>query len=483
MFVKLARRLTAWYVVAATVLVFFVTIGFAVLAMSMYTRIVNEGIDDGVREATASAARAHTRGLSFAAASVAFERNVRRPGVRVFVTQRYTPPKPPATPLPASAPVIGTVIENGIVTQRDMRTVRTEGSRFGLALATAAGAKYVRSDFLGGQMFFVADPEAYQSTALWLIAGIVVVTLMIGVLAWIAGRYITSQALRPLVEVTHALQRFAARDFTPAAIAVGDKSDFGAIALAFNAAAAQVDAAFAEREAAENQMRQFVADAGHELRTPLTIVFGYIELLRRRAEAGDVRAQKIFDAIAAEGARMRTLIDNLVLLARMESAGESLAEPFLLRPLIDEIVDARRVVAPAIRFEVEMDVDATIIGSRDEIYEALANVVDNALKYAPGSPVHLATRLAADGGVEVTVADRGPGIPPEEQAAIFDRFYRGEHRGEIEGSGLGLAIAKRAVERSGGALRLERSSSFGTTFALRLRTDGAPVKKVPVSVT
>ncbi len=267
--------------------------------------------------------------------------------------------------------------------------------------------------------------------------------------------------LRPLVEVTHALQRFAARDFTPQPIAVAGKSEFDAIALAYNAAATQVASAFAERAQAETQMRQFVADAGHELRTPLTIVLGYIDLLRRKADAGDERSRRIFASISVEGARMRTLIDNLVLLAKMEGADVRPAEPFGLRELVDEIVESRAAAVSGrdaeLRRRSRRD---SSLGDRTEIYEAIANLVDNAFKYAPGSPVRIVAN-AAEGGVELTVSDRGPGIHPDDREAIFDRFYRGATRGEVEGSGLGLAIAKRAAERAGGSLTIARTSAQG----------------------
>ncbi|HEX3465319.1 MAG TPA: ATP-binding protein, partial [Candidatus Elarobacter sp.] len=257
---------------------------------------------------------------------------------------------------------------------------------------------------------------------------------------------------------------------TPQPITVAGKSEFDAIAVAYNAAAAQVAAAFAERQLAESQMRQFVADAGHELRTPLTIVLGYIDLLRRKAEEGDERSRRIFSSIAIEGARMRTLIDNLVLLARMEGADVRPPEPFELCPLLEEMVDSRRLLAPGLDIELDCGIEATVIGDRSEIREAIANVLDNAIKYAPGTPIRIATR-ACEGGVEVTVTDRGPGIHPADREGIFDRFYRGATRGEVEGSGLGLAIAKRAVERAGGTLVLADSSAAGTTFAFRLRAD------------
>jgi signal transduction histidine kinase len=131
-----------------------------------------------------------------------------------------------------------------------------------------------------------------------------------------------------------------------------------------------------------------------------------------------------------------------------------------------------------VRFDLELGVDPTIIGNRDEIHEALANVIDNAIKYAPGSPIRITTKAANGNCVEVAVADSGPGIHPDDRAAIFDRFYRGATRGDVEGSGLGLAIAKRALERAGGELLLAETSPEGTTFLLRMRTIARPPSKV-----
>ncbi|MDQ6924777.1 MAG: HAMP domain-containing histidine kinase, partial [Candidatus Eremiobacteraeota bacterium] len=212
----------------------------------------------------------------------------------------------------------------------------------------------------------------------------------------------------------------------------------------------------------------------------LTIVLGYIDLLRRRADAGDDRSRRIFTAIGIEGARMRTLIDNLVLLARMEGEDVRPPEPFELCTLLEQIVDARRLLQPGLPIALECEVDATVIGNLTEIHEAIANVIDNAIKYAPGTPIRIVA-AAADGGVEMTIADGGPGIHPDDRESIFDRFYRGSTRGDVEGSGLGLAIAKRAAERAGGTLALTETSSAGTTFTLRLRADQVRRREAPAT--
>jgi signal transduction histidine kinase len=498
MFTSFARRLTGWYVAAAVTLVVAVLGAFAVVALVLYVHTIQDSIDADARNIEAFSVRATARHERFVVAAVEIEQRLARPGVRMVAAGplpareregtaggqhsnsvplliRSAPlknsgnrPEPrqahPGQPPPMS------VIVNGTIVHGDPRAYRIQGSRVGFALGTALGSHLQRVDLIDGEVRILPDPDATLRVAAWLLAGVLVVGTIAGVLAWFLGRYITMQVLRPLIEVTRSLQRFATRDFTPQPVTVAGKSQFDAIAVAYNAAAAQVASAFAERQQAESQMRQFVADAGHELRTPLTIVLGYIDLLRRKAADGDERSRRIFSAISIEGARMRTLIDNLVLLARMEGADVRPPEPFELCPLLDGMVDARRLLHPGLRIELDCAVDATVIGNETEIHEAIANVVDNAIKYAPGSAIRIGSRAAA-GGIEVTVADEGPGIHAEDRDAIFDRFFRGATRGEVEGSGLGLAIAKRAVERAGGALFLASTSPAGTTFVLRLRAD------------
>jgi signal transduction histidine kinase len=502
MFTSFARRLTGWYVAAAVTVVVGLVGAAAVVALAAYVHGVQDTIDVDAREVQAFSARAAQRRQSFLSAALEVEKRLARPGVRMIASgpfareherrangshaisapllMRLAPSsQPDKDPKPRSAgsaerrsdpPLPAYVVINGEITHGDPRDFLRQGSRLGFALGTVFGAHLQRVDLVDGELRIVPDADATLRVTLWLLGGVLVIGCLAGTLAWFVGRYITSQVLRPLVDVTRALQRFATRDFSPQPIAVAGKSEFDAIAVAYNAAASQVSSAFAERQQAESQMRQFVADAGHELRTPLTIVLGYIDLLRRKADEGDERSRRIFSAISIEGARMRTLIDNLVLLARMEGADVRPPEPFQLCALLEAIVDARRLLHPGLRIELDCAVEATVIGNQTEIHEAIANVVDNAIKYAPGAPIRIATQ-ASDSGVEVTIADEGPGIHPADREAIFDRFYRGVTRGNVEGSGLGLAIAKRAAERAGGTLALAHTSAEGSAFTLRLRAD------------
>jgi|GEM_PF-412154 len=374
-----------------------------------------------------------------------------------------------------------TVYADGKVMHGSPLNFRNRGSRIGFIALALSNTSMISTPFMGGRMFITPDADYYGGIVEALFGIVALAALLAGALAWTVGRFITAQALQPLVDVTARLQRFATRDFSPEPIDVAGRSEFAVLAHAYNAAAAQVAEAFDERAAAETHMRQFVADAGHELRTPLTILLGYLDVLKRRSEGE--RSNRIYETMTIEGHRMRTLIDNLILLARLDSDAARVVEPFDLSELLrSDVVEPRRIIAPAVDFTLDIAVDAIVIADRTEIYEAIGNVVDNALKYAPGSPIAIRVRPAGT-MVQIDVEDRGPGIAEADRTMIFDRFYRGEQRGEIEGSGLGLAIAKRAIERAGGSLTLAHSSSAGTTFRFMLRADRMSVpalQAVPV---
>jgi two-component system OmpR family sensor kinase len=454
------------------------------LGLTLFAHEVNASMALASVNAKAFAARAGQRYQSFTEAAYEFENREVHEGMHTYaalprprpIRPLVEPSEPPpngATPSPRFGQVIDLAVVDGVV-RRGPGPIRAryEGSRFGLAIATLFGVRNPQPQaFLSGVISFGPDAGLFQNIALTIVASILLAGVAVGMLAYFIGRFITQQAIQPLIDVTEALQRFAARDFRSQSITLARKSDFDILAHAYNAASEQVAAAFAERDAAEAQMRQFVADAGHELRTPLTIVLGYIDLLRRRVNDADERSKFIFSSIASEGRRMRTLVDNLVLLAKLEGEDTRLFEPFDVGGLLAEIVDVRRDLAPAARFEVETRSAATAIADRGEVHEALANIIDNAVKYAPGSPIRITIAVPHEGIVEILVADDGPGIPPEDREAIFERFFRGAGRGEVEGSGLGLAIAKRAIERAGGTLRLDTSIARGTRFIIALRAE------------
>jgi two-component system OmpR family sensor kinase len=291
--------------------------------------------------------------------------------------------------------------------------------------------------------------------------------LLVVVLAWFFGRSITNGAMRPLIETTASLERFAAGDFTPRPILTDDRSEIGALVRAYNGAAAQVSKAFEERTKAEERMRQFVADAGHELRTPLTVVMGFIDVLRRRALPDATQSTKIYETMLAESRRMRLLIDKLISLARLENPEQREPDAVDVADLASRVVGALGGLQSSPRLRLHADRQIFVRAHELELHEAISNLVENALKYAPESPVDVTVRV--DGGdAVVTVTDRGPGLCEDERARVFERFYRGENRTDAEGFGLGLAIAKRAVERAGGTIGVRSAPGDGSTFEIRI---------------
>jgi two-component system, OmpR family, sensor kinase len=321
--------------------------------------------------------------------------------------------------------------------------------------------------FTDGRVMLVPDPGDLirAINAFWL--AMIPIGIFVVIAAWILGRYITGQALRPLVETTSSLNQFGAGDFTPRPVAVTSRDEIGQLARAYNAAAAQVSAAFEERRAAEGEMRQFIADAGHELRTPLTVIMGFIDVLRRRAQNESGAATKIFDTMLAESRRMKTLIDKLIVLARLENPHVSELETVDLAQVAGTVVTALQALGNGPRIALQVESEALVRGDESELHDALSNLVENALKYAPESPVDVRVYGDAETAA-VDVVDRGPGISETDQPHVFARFYRGSDRADAEGFGLGLAIAKRAVERAGGTLTLTSETGRGSRFTLRI---------------
>lgn len=164
---------------------------------------------------------------------------------------------------------------------------------------------------------------------------------------------------------------------------------------------------------------------------------------------------------------MRGLIDRLMRLARMDAETPPSPVSIDVSELLRDQCEAARRLDDQRHIDYSVDGAGEVVADRAELGEALWNVVENALKYAPGAPIHL--RAYRDNGSTVlTVRDEGPGMSESERLHAFERFYRGDARGEIPGTGLGLAIAKRAVDRAGGTIGIDSAPGRGTTVSIRL---------------
>jgi two-component system OmpR family sensor kinase len=286
-------------------------------------------------------------------------------------------------------------------------------------------------------------------------------------LSWFVGRLFAQQALRPVNEVSESLRALADGDFTPRRFLMAGVDEVADLTAAFNDAVASVATAIEHRKHAEERMRQFAADAGHELRTPLTVIAGYIDVLRRGAIEEPRIARQILATMSIEKEHMRGLIDRLMRLARLDSEAPPIVESVDVAELLRGQCDAARRLDDRRAIDYSVDGLQTVEADRGELGEAVWNVIENALKYAPDAPIHLrATRN--NGHAIITIKDEGPGMSESERLHAFERFYRGDQRGEITGSGLGLAIAKRAVERVGGGIAIDSAPGHGTAVTITL---------------
>jgi two-component system OmpR family sensor kinase len=247
-------------------------------------------------------------------------------------------------------------------------------------------------------------------------------------------------------------------------------TEVGQLQTALNQMLDHIADALATREASEDRTRRFVADVSHELRTPLTVVRGYAELLqRRRAEVpGDVAAA--LDRLNYQAGRMAELVEDLLLLARLDSGRPLLREPVDLTKLCAEAVSDARAAAGGHRWSLTVPSEPLYVtGDDSRLYLSLANLLSNARVHTPAG-TSVAVSLTTDAGTAVVrVVDDGPGIPPALQSEVFGRFTRAdESRSRINGStGLGLAIVSAVVGAHGGSVTL-RSVPGQTEFTIRL---------------
>jgi signal transduction histidine kinase len=309
----------------------------------------------------------------------------------------------------------------------------------------------------------IPDREAVEALFRWLYAFVALTLALALWAAWLIARIGARETLRPLLTVTAELERFASGDFTPRPQAISDQSEFGALASAYNEAANRVTQAFLERRRVEEQIRQFVAEAGHELRTPLTVVAGYVDVLRRGGLDDAAIRGAAFASLTTEVKRMRTLVERLMTLARLDRLLEAQPEVVDVGAIVRQAVEAFAVIAET-PISLEAPDELLVLGEPVDLYEAVANLIENALKYGERSAVAVVV-AGSSSSISVRVRDGGPGISENDRARIFERFYRGD-RGDIAGSGLGLAIAVKAAERLGGRIVLEDARAGSTTFAL-----------------
>ncbi len=311
---------------------------------------------------------------------------------------------------------------------------------------------------------FVA-PSFYERSVEYYLLAMLVLAIVVIAASWRIAIVVAANSLDPLLRTTAALNRFGEGDFTPASVSTNDTSEVGELARAYNRAVRQITRALDERSQASAEMRQFVADAGHQLRTPLTVIIGYLSSMATRTpcEAAPEQVAKML----SQSRRMKTLIDELITLARLEHVAPLQESSFDVNDVVRELPLSFSPGEQRRLHVVLSSSPLTVHAADTEFREALVALTDNAVKYGGDGPVTVSVGRA-DGQCEITVCDGGPGFSKEDLKSAFDRFYRGTASEGITGTGLGLAIAAKVVARARGAIRLCNLQGGGAACVIRM---------------
>lgn len=320
------------------------------------------------------------------------------------------------------------------------------------------------------------DMTGTITTLVW-VEGVLAVVLAVAVA--VAGFGWVRREMRPLARVASTARHIGARDLQSRDIEPFDRVDradarpgteVGDVGLALNAMIDNVESALHVRATSERQLRQFVADASHELRTPLASIQGYTQLLQKDSVDTDLALSRI----TSESQRMSGLVEDMLLLARLDAGRELEAVPVDVVPLVVDALSDAHAAGPGHLWSLDIDEDAAascvVIGDEAGMRQILANLLANARIHTPEGTHVVVGAHAGTGEVRISVADDGPGIPEEVRPIVFNRFVRGDTsrtRSGTGSSGLGLSIVSSLAQAMGGRVDLNTSED-GTTFTVVL---------------
>ncbi|MGW0806513.1 sensor histidine kinase [Nonomuraea sp. NPDC002799] len=296
----------------------------------------------------------------------------------------------------------------------------------------------------------------------------------------VVGVTIVRRSMRPLGQIERTAEAIAAGELGRRVPDGDPRTEVGRLAGSLNGMLAQIETAFAARSASEeaarrseDRMRQFVGDASHELRTPLTSIRGFAEYARQNTGADPA---ELMQRVEKAAGRMSVLVDDLLLLARVDQQRPLQMRPVDMLALAADAVQDARILAPERVIKLDVVGGAALIVSGDEVRlrQVISNLVTNAIIHTEaGSPIVVRAGAGTD-TFFLDVADQGPGLTPEQREHVFERFYRADsarsrrRSGEARGSGLGLSIVQALVLAHGGTVTVDSSPEGGSTFRVEL---------------
>lgn len=340
--------------------------------------------------------------------------------------------------------------------------------------------RMIAAALTGGGSVVVGLPLAEVRDTIFRLVGIIaLVTIIALVVVAAVGPLVVRLALRPLGRVVATAGRVAELQLDKGEVALAERvpeadadtrTEVGKVGASLNRLLEHVASALSARQASENKVRKFVADASHELRTPLASIRGYSELTRRGGHELPADVVHSLARIESESIRMTSLVEDLLLLARLDAGPDIRMERVDLGRILADATSDAHAAAPGHRWKLELPEDAVdVIGDAPRLHQVVVNLLANAASHTPaGTTVSVSVAQAGKEAILI-VADDGPGIPADIRTALFERFVRGDSsRSRAAGStGLGLAIVAAVVEAHGGAVAVA-SGPGSTVFTVRL---------------
>ena len=352
----------------------------------------------------------------------------------------------------------------------------TAGGRFFTTGSSSGGGDWRvfvrRIAQASGDLVVVAAPTADVAASLHHlvvieVAAAAALLALLGAGAWLILR----RGLRPLEQMAGRARSITAGDLSERVSPAEGRTEIGQLGLALNLMLDQIEEAFHERDATEQRLRQFLSDASHELRTPLTSIQGFAELARLDGSRQQVDLGFVLGRIESEAKRMAALVEDLLMLARLDETRSVQRDPVDLAVLAADACSDAAAVAPERAITLDAPAPTVVRGDEGHLRQGIANLVTNALKHTPaGSPIEVAVGADRDFGW-VAVRDHGPGLDPQALEHVFDRFWQADEARAGVGAGLGLAIVAGIAEEHGGVARAENVGDGGARFTLRLPRD------------
>ena len=295
---------------------------------------------------------------------------------------------------------------------------------------------------------------------------IAAVLLVLGLVAWAVVRV----GLLPLDRMGHTAGAIAGGDLSHRVESTDPRTEVGRLGIALNSMLDRLELAFRQREASENRLRRFIADASHELRTPLASIRGYAELFRMGATTDPGETERAMKRIEDEATRMGVLVEDLLTLARLDEVPDAPHARLDLAAIAADAVDDARVTAPDRAINRRVEDGIVVSGDAHQLRQVLANLLRNALVHTPpGTPIEVSAVRDGD-DVRLEVRDHGPGLPTDDPSEIFERFWRSEggRKQGRAGAGLGLAIVAGIVDAHDGTVTAANAPEGGASFVVRL---------------